>query len=189
MPLQLIVLGYLLSHAMVNGEGGMSEGTSCSQPPVTTAVLTTPSPQPTSSHPPTPTTLSPPSGGGKPTPGGGGGGGGKPTPGGGGGGKPTPRGGGGGGEPTPGGGGGGGGKPTPGGGGGGGGEGTCETDWGLRLVNGATQFEGILDICTENNWRRLVVYEWEDASAAVACRELGFTGGGRVICHLKGCVN
>ena len=49
-------------------------------------------------------------------------------------------------------------------------------DWDLRLVDGTSDL-GMLEFCLNSNWNTLVLTDWEDTSADVACKQLGFLGG------------
>ncbi len=58
------------------------------------------------------------------------------------------------------------------------------TDWDLRLVDDTSSVlyrEGMLQFCMDNKWEYLVVTAWNENEAHVACRQLGFLGGGAVL--------
>lgn len=52
-------------------------------------------------------------------------------------------------------------------------------DTDIRLVDGRTEFEGRVEICLGSIWRPVCDNMWDDADAAVVCRQLGFTSDGK----------
>ena len=51
--------------------------------------------------------------------------------------------------------------------------GVCN-DADLRLVNGANQYEGRVEICFSNTWGTICDHSWSPNDGNVACRQLGF---------------
>lgn len=50
---------------------------------------------------------------------------------------------------------------------------TCETGL-IRLVGGATSFEGRVEICVNETWGTICNGMWDVSDANVVCRQLGF---------------
>ena len=49
----------------------------------------------------------------------------------------------------------------------------------VRLAGGENPNEGTVEVCVENRWEGSICDEgWDNADAAVLCRQLGLEGGG-----------
>lgn len=48
----------------------------------------------------------------------------------------------------------------------------------IRLQGGADERSGRLEVCNDNVWGTVCDDLWDNTDAGVACRQLGFTGGG-----------
>ena len=46
-------------------------------------------------------------------------------------------------------------------------------------MDGRTEFEGRVEFCSGETWGQVCDNMWDDADAAVVCRQLGFTSDGK----------
>ena len=53
------------------------------------------------------------------------------------------------------------------------------TDGDIRVVNGATQLEGRVEVCVDGVWGTVCDDLWGVEEASVACRQLGFSPTGK----------
>ena len=49
----------------------------------------------------------------------------------------------------------------------------------IRLVGGSVSTEGRIEVCRDNGWGTICDAGWDDTSAGVVCKELGFSQSGR----------
>ena len=54
---------------------------------------------------------------------------------------------------------------------------TC-MDGDVKLVGGASDFEGRLEVCFDHRWTTVDGYGWTDSDTKVACRQLGQSTSG-----------
>lgn len=45
----------------------------------------------------------------------------------------------------------------------------------MRLVNGKTSNEGVVEMCKEGIWNQICDEDWSSNDAEVVCRQLGYT--------------
>ena len=62
---------------------------------------------------------------------------------------------------------------------------SCRCNHGdLRLVGGSTPYEGLVEICINNQWETICDvasgYVWRNIEASVACRQLGLSSDGKM---------
>ena len=50
----------------------------------------------------------------------------------------------------------------------------------IRLVNGTSPLEGRIEICNNRQWGTVCDDSWGNADVNVACRQLGFSGTGKL---------
>ena len=48
----------------------------------------------------------------------------------------------------------------------------------IRLVGGNSSYEGRVEVCVSGKWGTVCNRGWRDNDARVACRQLGYNGGG-----------
>ena len=46
----------------------------------------------------------------------------------------------------------------------------------LRLYDGTTEHEGILEIFHDNRWGSICDHSWDSIDSNIACKQMGFTG-------------
>ena len=51
----------------------------------------------------------------------------------------------------------------------------------IRLINGQSQYEGLVEICNNGRWEFICTSYWDSSDAKVACRQLGYTDIGKYI--------
>ena len=63
------------------------------------------------------------------------------------------------------------------------------TDGELRLRDGATEFEGRVEICSNNHFGTVCSFDWDEADAVVACRQLGYSTTSELIGVTSGMIS
>ena len=57
----------------------------------------------------------------------------------------------------------------------------------MRLTGGVSKNEGTVELCVNNEWAGSICdTEWDNADAAVVCRQLGYEGEGKLSQLLHG---
>ena len=56
----------------------------------------------------------------------------------------------------------------------------CSSDWDIRLVNGANQREGRVEVCLNGVWGSVCDDSWDDDDAGTVCTGLGYPRRGIV---------
>ena len=54
------------------------------------------------------------------------------------------------------------------------------TNGDIRLVGGADQLGGQLEVCYDNLWGTVCIHSWGPYDANVACRQLGYANYGNI---------
>lgn len=55
----------------------------------------------------------------------------------------------------------------------------CNTTGEVRLVNGSTALDGVVEVCFEGEYRLICDSFWDELEARVVCSQLGYNLGGR----------
>ena len=56
-----------------------------------------------------------------------------------------------------------------------------ECSSGVRLIGGATDTEGVVQVCLNGTYVQVCTAEWNIAEASVVCRQLGRSGDGKFL--------
>ena len=49
----------------------------------------------------------------------------------------------------------------------------------VRLTGGATNYSGMVELCSDNQWRVICDDTWDDSEAIVVCKQLNYSTNGR----------
>ena len=58
----------------------------------------------------------------------------------------------------------------------------CVTKGDIRLIGGSSSLEGRVEVCYHNQWGTVCDDSWGITDANVACRQLGYSNSGIIIC-------
>ena len=51
------------------------------------------------------------------------------------------------------------------------------SDGAVRLTGGSTSLVGVVEVCAGSSWGTVCGNDWNDATASIVCRQLGYQNG------------